>query len=127
VRVGAELSTTSPPLQERQLLAAIQTPHVAIIVFFTPPLKSTLTAFYALKHLCAGFEGNTLVGNRQRAVEPRLALAGWGLPNFLKDVGIRSDRRSHVGSETLGRISEFPLPLVLKLSPYQSISSLRSN
>jgi hypothetical protein len=29
-------------------------------------------------------------------------------------------------SETLARISEFPFPWVLKLSPYLSISSLRS-
>jgi hypothetical protein len=75
VRVGAELSATGPPLQERQLLAAIQTPHVAIIVFFALLLKSALTGFYALKHLYAGFEGNTLVGITLMAVEPRAELA----------------------------------------------------
>jgi hypothetical protein len=46
-----------------------------MIVFFALLLKSALTTFYALKHLCAGFEANTLVGNTLRAVEPRAGLA----------------------------------------------------
>jgi hypothetical protein len=65
-----------------------------MIVFFALLLKSTLTGFYALKHLCAGFEGNTLVGNTLRAVEPGPRLAGFLPPNLLKDGPMRSDADS---------------------------------
>jgi len=54
--VRAELSTSSPALQERELLSAIKTPHMAQIVPFHLMLKGTLTAFYAVKHLSSGFE-----------------------------------------------------------------------
>jgi hypothetical protein len=49
--VRAELSASRPPLEERELLAAIQTPHVALIDGFDLMLKGTLTPFYAVKHL----------------------------------------------------------------------------
>jgi hypothetical protein len=49
--IGTELPAAGPPFEEGQLLAAIQTPHVFLIVPYLPMLKSTLTAFYAVKHL----------------------------------------------------------------------------
>jgi len=72
-----------------------------MIVFFALLLKSTLTGFYALKHLCAGFEANTLVGNTLRAVEPRAGLARLPLPDRLKHSRMRSGDGGGVGSETL--------------------------
>jgi hypothetical protein len=40
VCVGAEFSPTGPPLEERELLAAIQTPHEALIVLLPSLRKS---------------------------------------------------------------------------------------
>ena len=60
VCIRTKLSASSPPLKERELLAAIQTPHVALIDRFDLMLKGTLTPFHAVKDLCRGFEVNTL-------------------------------------------------------------------
>jgi len=46
--------------------------------------------------------------------------------NLIKDALMQSGACPGLESETLGRISEFPFPRVLKLSPYLSISCLRS-
>jgi hypothetical protein len=60
VSIRAELPAAGPPLQEGQLLAAIQTPHVPSIVPSYLILKGTLTAFYPVKHLYATFQAETL-------------------------------------------------------------------
>jgi hypothetical protein len=57
---GAELSSAGPSLEQGQLLPAIQTPHVPLIVPSYFMLKSTLTAFYAVKHLYTGFQADAL-------------------------------------------------------------------
>ena len=64
VSVGAKVSAASPPFEEGQLLTAVQTPHVALIDPFISMLKSSLTAFHAVKHLSPGFEVKTLGGVR---------------------------------------------------------------
>jgi len=74
VSVGTELPAAGPAFEQGQLLAAIQTPHVSLIVPSYLMLKSTLTAFHPVKHLCSGFQVMTLWPPRNKT----LGVGNWG-------------------------------------------------